>query len=568
MGLGKTLSMIALIASDKDIGNISKRFNKLQTQRQFANSTLIVVPPTVLHVWEAELKQHILPGRITWAKHHLKDRFDAAAAANSPDVVFTTYQTVMNEHRKCSLNQISLFSFHWHRIILDEAHIIRNRTTATAKAIASLHATYRWAISGTPIQNNLADFASLATFLRFHPYDSPRAFDEDFIEPYRAKCIDIFVERMTKLLACVMLRRSKGTIELPEKRAVTIPVEFSVEEKAHYRSYEKPIVAMLDNTVDTGAGTGTHWFNAMQQITVLRMACNLGASATSLQSSRPRNLSDSQTIVSEIFANSLVTGDPPCAQCGRVTELSRSTPMPDGCSDVYYSACRCIFCNNCARFLSFRTPDPCACGTISPFPQALSPFPNQDTVMRTSADMSFISDSQDRMYISSKVKALVSEVVAGLPEKSVVFSFWRSSLDVVQQALETETIQCVRIDGRVSESDRQHALLQFRNDSHTKVMLLTISCGAVGIDLTAAPRVHLLEPQWNPSLEDQALARVHRIGQTHPVTTYRYFMKDSIEEYIMSVQGDKREMVKLLLSKDDQSLQQLRSILNHDLLCS
>jgi SNF2 family DNA or RNA helicase len=91
-------------------------------------------------------------------------------------------------------------------------------------------------------------------------------------------------------------------------------------------------------------------------------------------------------------------------------------------------------------------------------------------------------------------------------------------------------IQSVRIDGKVATSKRSLAVQQLRDDPRIRVILVTIACGACGLDLTAASRVHLLEPQWNPSLEDQALARAHRLGQTRPVTTIRYVMENSFEE--------------------------------------
>ena len=114
----------------------------------------------------------------------------------------------------------------------------------------------------------------------------------------------------------------------------------------------------------------------------------------------------------------------------------------------------------------------------------------------------------------------------------------------------------VRIDGKVNQKDRNAAINLFRTDSSIRVMLLSISCGAVGyvenvsyiqssslfyerfgltfsghsLDLTVASRVFLMEPQWNPMIEEQALDRVYRIGQTKHVTTVRYIVKDSFEE--------------------------------------
>ncbi|MCJ1358743.1 MAG: hypothetical protein MMC33_008743 [Icmadophila ericetorum] len=79
-------------------------------------------------------------------------------------------------------------------------------------------------------------------------------------------------------------------------------------------------------------------------------------------------------------------------------------------------------------------------------------------------------------------------------------------------------------------SKREEALKTFRSDARARVMLIPISCGAVGIDLTVASREYLMEPQWNPMLEEQALDRLYRMGQTREVTTIRYIIKDSFEE--------------------------------------
>ncbi|KAI9653301.1 MAG: hypothetical protein M1821_007625 [Bathelium mastoideum] len=139
-------------------------------------------------------------------------------------------------------------------------------------------------------------------------------------------------------------------------------------------------------------------------------------------------------------------------------------------------------------------------------------------------------NKEGAFQVSSKIQALAKEIRAYPNEKSVIFSFWTSSLDMVQEALEAARIRYVRIDGKIPTVNRQRALKQLSDDPETKAILPTVSCGAVRIDLTAASRVHLLEPQWNPSLEEQALARVHRIGQAHPVTTIRYVIQDSLEE--------------------------------------
>lgn len=123
---------------------------------------------------------------------------------------------------------------------------------------------------------------------------------------------------------------------------------------------------------------------------------------------------------------------------------------------------------------------------------------------------------------------------------------------MVERALQhdaNDVILSVRIDGKIQLKNRSQAIQQLHENPSIRVILITIACGACGyvhaleirqfpkfadtcgsLDLTAASVVHLLEPQWNPSTEDQALARVHRLGQTHPVITIRYVMENSFEE--------------------------------------
>lgn len=152
-----------------------------------------------------------------------------------------------------------------------------------------------------------------------------------------------------------------------------------------------------------------------------------------------------------------------------------------------------------------------------------------------------------------------------LNSSSVVFSSWRTTLNVIQASLDHESIPCLRFDGTVMQKERHSVIERFRNDPQIRVLLLTLTCGAVGLaiygfmslgcyanvpmnrlTLTEASRAYLMEPSWyvnrlrryfddslhnrNPTLEDQALARIHRIGQTQEVTTLRMLVQNSFEE--------------------------------------
>ncbi|KAH7371973.1 SNF2 family N-terminal domain-containing protein [Pyrenochaeta sp. MPI-SDFR-AT-0127] len=552
MGLGKTLSMIALVASDQDRNTRNSHQEGFSAHADELHSTLVVVPLNVLAVWKSELRSHVHIDRLTWFTHHGKTRLQLSNSTKLPHIVFTTYQTVEREKRKNNLRNSSLFSCHWKRIILDEAHIIRNHKTATARAIASLRATSVWAISGTPIQNSLTDFLGLFKSLHFAPYDDPKTFDDDISDLWRSKPAEEAIETFKKLLSCVMIRRTKAILELPSRVDKIIKLSFDYLEEEHYCRIERPVAELLDQALGEESNSGKFWLSAIQQINKLRRVCNLGTLVPLLQHDPMQSDVSDRTLA--ILAARLSMGGETCEQCLQPVDSSPfGTELEyEASSAVYYSTCRRLFCAACSILSRYQAPEPCACmdhATPCPLrPLNLLPTPRHAST-KDSQPSNIEMDGGGQ--ISSKVRAVISQIRMYPKEKNIVFSTWTTSLDMVQRALKCDGgIRCVRIDGKVAIKKREQAIQQFRNDPDTRVILITISCGACGLDLTAASRVHLLEPQWNPSIEDQALARAHRLGQTHPVTTLRYVMKNSIEEHILNVQDRKKLLATTLLSND------------------
>ncbi|KAI1322468.1 P-loop containing nucleoside triphosphate hydrolase protein [Xylariaceae sp. FL0255] len=133
-------------------------------------------------------------------------------------------------------------------------------------------------------------------------------------------------------------------------------------------------------------------------------------------------------------------------------------------------------------------------------------------------------------------------------EKCIVFSSWKSTLDLARSSLREHGIRCVQVDGRVKPKQREQIFHDFTHHEDVRVLLLSLACGSSGLTLTAASRVYLMEPQWNPSTEEQAMARVYRIGQTRNVTTIRYIMNNSIEMHVLAIQNGKKDLITLLLS--------------------
>ncbi|CAM1502220.1 Fc.00g042040.m01.CDS01 [Cosmosporella sp. VM-42] len=117
------------------------------------------------------------------------------------------------------------------------------------------------------------------------------------------------------------------------------------------------------------------------------------------------------------------------------------------------------------------------------------------------------------------------------------------SRDVVEAGLRQAQIPFLRFDGKVPQKDRQNVIEEFRREPSIKVMILTLSCGAVRLTLTEASYA-------NPTLEEQALACIHRIGQKSEVTTVRFFVNDTLEERVMEIQQSKRDLSSTLFSEE------------------
>jgi SNF2 family DNA or RNA helicase len=155
---------------------------------------------------------------------------------------------------------------------------------------------------------------------------------------------------------------------------------------------------------------------------------------------------------------------------------------------------------------------------------------------------------------NSKIKVFL-EIVEELIEnnhRALVFSQYVRYLSKIKETLATTSIKYQYIDGQTSIKDRQRAVEEFQAGSGD-LFLLSLKTGGVGLNLTAADYVIHLDPWWNPAVEDQASDRAHRLGQQKPVTIYRLIIKDSIEEKIINMHKEKRDLATDLLSGGDVS---------------
>lgn len=144
---------------------------------------------------------------------------------------------------------------------------------------------------------------------------------------------------------------------------------------------------------------------------------------------------------------------------------------------------------------------------------------------------------------SAKLERLVDDLRSSQgKEKSIVFSGMGVSLDVASKLCNDAGIHHVRIDGTLPQTARHQALEEFTTNPAVSTLLMTLGTGALGLNLTIATRVHILELQWNPAVERQAIGRVVRLGQAQNATIIRYSVKDSVEQQIQTYQRWKMQL--------------------------
>ncbi|KAF0718987.1 Aste57867_1350 [Aphanomyces stellatus] len=161
------------------------------------------------------------------------------------------------------------------------------------------------------------------------------------------------------------------------------------------------------------------------------------------------------------------------------------------------------------------------------------------------------------VQMSTKMQVLFDHLQRVKQEgnQMLVISQWTSFLDMLveQLAITNPSIRCGRIDGRMSASSRHQVVQKFQTTNEVDVLMMSLRCGALGLNLTKARYVFLMEPCWNPSLEAQAIDRTHRIGQEHTVHIYRFLMQNTIEEKIYELQQQKRDLAATVLTRKKSS---------------
>jgi SNF2 family DNA or RNA helicase len=159
---------------------------------------------------------------------------------------------------------------------------------------------------------------------------------------------------------------------------------------------------------------------------------------------------------------------------------------------------------------------------------------------------------------SAKLDVLMAQLAEIREEghKALVFSQFTSLLAIVRRRLDQENVRYEYLDG--ATTNRQAHVETFQNDPGCGLFLISLKAGGLGLNLTAAEYVFLLDPWWNPAVEAQAVDRAHRIGQTRPVFAYRLIARDTVEEKVLQLQKTKRDLADAILSEDNSLIRDLK----------
>ena len=211
--------------------------------------------------------------------------------------------------------------------------------------------------------------------------------------------------------------------------------------------------------------------------------------------------------------------------------------------DGVITSCLHIFCRTCA----IRQIE--ECGICSNCRKRLGknefiPLPRENRFNRSLDDGNY--------FPSTKLVALTTHLTRMRPDdKAVVFSQFLGMLDLIQHHLESEKIAFVRMEGSTTQKDRGHIIEKFQKDPSVRVLVVSLKTGGVGLNLVAANKVFLVDPWWNPGVEEQAVERVHRIGQKREVEVVRFVMDRTIETRMLDLNTQKRQLSARVLSQED-----------------
>ncbi|NXG88177.1 HLTF factor, partial [Stercorarius parasiticus] len=505
-------------------------------------ATLVVCPLSVLSNWIDQFEQHIRQDfHVNIYVYYGSDRSKDPSVLSEQDIVLTTYNILATDYG--IRGDSPLHKVKWLRIVLDEGHTIRNPNAQQTKAALNLEGHRRWVLTGTPIQNSVKDLWSLISFLKLKPFTDREWWHRTIQRPVTMGAPG-GLGRLQSLIRSITLRRTKTSkvkgkpiLELPERKVLIQHVTLTEEERQIYQSVKKEGKAAISRFFSEGTVLA-HYADILGVLLRLRQLCchphlciNTSSSSFSADNKTPEELRE--TLVSKMKLVLSTGSDEECAVCLE----SLTLPVITRCAHVFCKPCifevirseqpnaKCPLCRNELRV------------------EQLVECPLEEEI-----DSNNGKKSDQEWISSSKINALMHALIEFRRDnptaKCLVVSQFTTFLSLIENPLKESGFAFTRLDGSMAQKKRAEAIQCFQSSQagSPTVMLLSLKAGGVGLNLTAASRVFLMDPAWNPAAEDQCFDRCHRLGQKHDVVITKFIVKDSVEENMLKIQNKKREL--------------------------
>eukprot|EP00010_Vexillifera_abyssalis_P009336 CAMPEP_0201546324 /NCGR_PEP_ID=MMETSP0173_2-20130828/2634_1 /ASSEMBLY_ACC=CAM_ASM_000268 /TAXON_ID=218659 /ORGANISM="Vexillifera sp., Strain DIVA3 564/2" /LENGTH=954 /DNA_ID=CAMNT_0047954953 /DNA_START=468 /DNA_END=3329 /DNA_ORIENTATION=- len=601
MGMGKTIEMLALIATN--LPPVCRRSTKTPVRNLAPFATLVVCPLSVLDQWRAEIERHTHQNALSVYLYHGSSRRKDPRFLSTHHIVLTTFSTLAIEcpQKKGGKQQAQkkitarpLLEVNWFRVILDEGHTIKDRNTRTARAAFMLRAERRWCVSGTPIQNKLDDLFSLLHFLRVEHYGKYSYWSTVILKPIKNGDNSGY-QRLRAILSTLLLRRTKeqrsqfsadqSIVPLPPRIVRVRFVDLSPPEREFYDALQQVSNHKFEHYASTNT-VSQNYARILELVLRLRQACDhpylvaQKALCDAYTQTAQQQSSNTTTTTSSSPSQPLLNEDDfECVLCMENLDVQHYVVTP--CEHHFCYQCICDHlkqktngdgtcrCPNCRLLLKNGFNDfsevrlkpqskPTSSSSTSSL--ALPTYVNIASAAKRSNQKKSSVSSDGRVLwggVPFKTSTKVSLLIQELSElrkkdasvKSIVFSQWTNMLDVVEAALLLNNLGYERLDGSMTPLARTKAIRRFQQVGNSRIFLISMKAGSQGLNLIRASRVFLLDPWWNPATEQQAIDRVHRLGQTRPVIVTRFVIRNSIEQKILKLQQAKLQSANQALRK-------------------
>ncbi|CRK97432.1 CLUMA_CG010821, isoform A [Clunio marinus] len=465
--------------------------------------------------WEHEVKTKVRRGALELNVFHGNNRITRARELSKFDAVVTTYQVAASEFK----NQGVLFNIKWNRIVLDEGHIIRNHKSKQSEAVCSIPGKYRWVLSGTPIQNREFDLYAAIKFLKCSPFDD-LLYWKRWIEVNKGKDSS---PRVQALLKSIMLRRTKQQLmesgeiaSLPNKTFQQINVNMNREERFVYNklmSFSRNIFA---NYVEQRQQRNDNFTYDQNRLGKLH-----------------KKFAQKFNVDREIQAHEILTLllrlRQTCCHPGLIKQM-----LQKGEVDVEVAG-------GDVAGSDYKQDD-----SDADLLEELEKLNLEDDEVDNGNRFTLENEVFNLHNASSKmikVMEILRENVLGTDHKAIIVSQWTSYLSLIRDLLQKDGVSYCELNGTIPVKFRNDIVVDFNlKTSRTKVMLLSLTAGGVGLNLVGANFLFLLDLHWNPQLEQQAQDRIYRFGQLKDITVFKFVTTDSIEEMILNLQKKKLEI--------------------------